>query len=201
MRHSGRTQGLTVVAAMLLVAGCSTSSSSTPPADGFSPSPVSTASTLEVVHDAAFELTARLDVPAAGFKSGNSIPIYTTYRFLGPEASLIAGSAFPSLVYFSLEELDGPLNQAGGANPLMCHSVSLTRDALVEVPFQKTGAYSGTDPNASFWDGYFASPVLRLPAGLWRITANLNASIRGADDPCAGEVHTLAASVTFEVGE
>jgi hypothetical protein len=217
VRRSQR-HGLTTCAMVLALAGGCTaaptpalpsstartvasSTSSTPPADGFSPLPTPTTSTLQVAHDAAFELTERLDVPAAGFKSGDAISIQTTYRFLGPEASLIAGSAFPSLVYFSLEELDGPLDQAGGASRLMCHSVSLTRDALVEVPFQKTGAYSGTDPNASFWTGYFGDPALRLPAGLWRITAHLNASIRGADDPCIGEMHILAASVTFQVGE
>lgn len=181
---------LAFVAATMLAVGCN----STAP-----PSPAATAP-LAVARDASFELTVGLAVPVAGFKSGDPIPIDAAYQFLGPEPSLVAGSAYPSGVYFSLEQLDGPLDQAGGVNDLMCLSTPLTQGVLVHVPFYKSGAYSASDPNAAFWDRYFADPMLRLPAGQWRITAHLDASLGLAGVPCAGEAHTLAASVTFHVG-
>jgi hypothetical protein len=194
---------LAVMALTLVIAGCTTTGQSPSPGDRSpavaSESPASPSTPPASARDADFELTAGLDVPAAGFRSGDPIPFEATYRFAGPEPSLVAGSDYEDLVYFSLEQLDGPLDQAGGISRLVCHTKTISHGALVQVPFRKEGGYLPTDPNALFWDSYFADSVLRLPAGQWRIAVHLSASIRGTDDPCVGETHALETSMTLEV--
>jgi hypothetical protein len=66
----------------------------------------------------------------------------------------------------------------------------------LSIPFIKNGGYSGDDPNAGYWKAFFDDPVLRLPAGRWRLSANFQGM---TSDRCEGAMHRLQAAVTFDV--
>ena len=98
------------------------------------------------------------------------------------------------LVLFSWEQLDGRLRQEAVATS-DCVPYSIKRVEALVVPFAKTGAYQGDDPAVGFWQQYFADPVLRLPAGRYRIHALPNLTI----GECGGPEHRLDASVEITV--
>jgi hypothetical protein len=74
----------------------------------------------------------------------------------------------------------------------VCAHRTMDRGVVVDVPFAKSGGYSATDPKDAFARWYLSDPVLRLPAGRWRIVANLVAYV----GTCTADgAHTLAAPI------
>lgn len=142
--------------------------------------------------DGTFGLEIR--TPRNRYSVTEAIPIVTNYVYLGPQARTIAGGA-QSLVTFALEQIDGPLDMAGGSD-LICVQHQLTARQPVAVPFLKTAGWSNDDPLAGFWRAYLADKELHLPPGSWRITASLDAIM--APD-CVGQEHRVDASVAFVV--
>ena len=106
-------------------------------------------------------------------------------------------SVYPDAVYFSLEQLDGPLDMSGGGNRLICHDSLLHRGVAQSIPFGKAGGYDASGSDASFWAAYFSDPLLRLPTGSWRVGAHLRTAI---DDDCSNANRSLDTAVTFSVG-
>jgi hypothetical protein len=97
-------------------------------------------------------------------------------------------------IVFGMEQLDGPLDMG----PLMtsdCAEHRLVRGVAAGRPFVKSGGFDQGNPNAAFWKAYFADPVLRLPAGRWRIAASIELAI----GDCAEPWHRLEAAAEFEV--
>jgi hypothetical protein len=127
---------------------------------------------------------------------GEAIPIATTAMYLGPRDHIDATSAYPSLVWFGLEQLDGGLDMPSGASDAMCNALPLTARQPRSVAFTKSGSFSNSDPAAPFWRAYFTDKELHLPAGTWRITATLEAMLT---PDCTGPLHTVRAGVTFVV--
>jgi hypothetical protein len=64
----------------------------------------------------------------------------------------------------------------------------------VAIPFSKAGPISDV-PGVGFDLAWYQDPVLRLPAGNWRIIANLDVSL----GDCGGEHHELEAAVGVAV--
>jgi hypothetical protein len=155
---------------------------------------VAVSAVRSTVRDSNFELS--LEASEATFRAEEPIPVHATLTYLGPDQRAALSSEYPEGVYFDLEQLDGPLDMSGGGSRLICHASGLQRAAPATILFQKAGAFSSDDPYGDFWQGYFSDPTLRLPAGLWRVTAHLKTAI-GTD--CATADHELATAVSFKV--
>jgi hypothetical protein len=128
--------------------------------------------------------------------AGEAIPVSATLTYLGPADGVTLSGEFPDATYFSLEQLDGPLDMPGGGSRLICYDTALSRGVPDAIPFVKSGAFESSTPDAAFWTTYFSDPVLHLPAGSWRVSAHVRAAI-GTE--CSTVTHVLDTAATFEV--
>lgn len=143
------------------------------------------------------DLTMRLEIslPAQAFDTTQAIPIQTKITYLGPnDREEVVGDNSPP-VYFDLENVTGDLDMLGGVSGLMCEHTVLERGVALNVPYVKSGAFNGDDPDATFWRQFFEDKELHLPPGQWRVIGNLRTDPGGCDGPR----HELSASVEFLV--
>ena len=131
-----------------------------------------------VGRDAGFALSMRVgsDVVDAGVPI--DVSSILTWEGAAPSATIWGSGGGP--VSFSLEQVGGPLN-IGGAMTADCAKHEYARLVPTAIPFQKSGGYTADDPNAAFYRTYFADPVLRLPAGRWKLTAIANGYLKPCD--------------------
>jgi hypothetical protein len=109
-----------------------------------------------------------------------------------PGASIWGSGSGP--VTFLLEQLDGDI-ALGGVMTADCGKHDFVRNVPLQVPYRKSGGFSAEDPNADFYRAFFADPVLRLPAGTWRITATAGGYLA----PCDMNAPTLDLSVATDI--
>jgi hypothetical protein len=147
------------------------------------------------VHDD--QLALSIEVPNRSFRPNEPIPITAIVTYIGTLDTVTLSGEYADGVYFSLEQLAGPLDMDGGVSRLICYPTTLRRGVATSIPFAKSGGWDESDANASFWREYFADPSsLRLPAGSWRVGAHLRAAI---DQDCANANHSLDTAVSFTV--
>lgn len=142
--------------------------------------------------DAEFRLT--IIAPRTIYRSDEPIEVRATLTYIGPAAVAEVAGSGSGVVGFRLEDLEGPLDQ----EPIStsdCVPHHFARGVALQVPFQKSGGWSADDANAAFWKAFFDDPVLRLPAGRWRITAV--ASFAGRE--CSDDQHLLEAPLELVV--
>jgi hypothetical protein len=60
----------------------------------------------------------------------------------------------------------------------------------------KSGGFTAEDPDAAFYQAFFADPVVRLPAGEWRITAVASFT---EGEGCTGKAVMLKVPITITV--
>lgn len=141
--------------------------------------------------DGDYELLISVD--RASYRVGEPITATATLTYRGALDSVTIGdNGYP--IVFGVEQVDGTLSvEPGGRQP--CNGHTLVRDRPFEAAFSKSGLWIGSDPDASFKTSYFADPLLRLPAGTWRIFAE------GWFDEgsCGGARHQFQASVVVTV--
>jgi hypothetical protein len=160
------------------------------------PAPTLTESTAQPIvvegRDAGFALSMRIGSDVADAGTPIDASAILTWEGAAPAASIWGSAGGP--VSFGLEQVDGmiaviPIQDAA------CAKHDYARLVPVGIPFQKSGGFTADDPNAPFYRTYFADPVLRLPAGTWKVTAIVNGYLKPCD-MSAPEVNiTLAASV------
>ena len=121
--------------------------------------------------DADFALAMQIGSDVVDAGAPVDVAAILTWEGANPTATIWASGSGP--VSFRLGQIDGTI-ALGGAMTADCATHDYTRLAPVAVPFRKSGGFSADDPNAGFYRAFFADPVLRLPAGRWRVTANLN---------------------------
>jgi hypothetical protein len=136
----------------------------------------------------------RIRAEPAVYRSGQPIHITAWLTYTGPKAQEKLVGSGSGFVLFSWEQLDGRLHQEAVATA-DCVPYSIKRDEALAVPFAKTGAFQGDDPDVRFWQRYFADPVFRLPAGRYRIHAVPSFTV----GECGGPAHHLDASVEILV--
>jgi hypothetical protein len=127
----------------------------------------------------------RLDLttPQATYKPEDAIEPVARMTYLGPRATeTIFHAAYP--IGFRIEEVGGQRLMGGGMDT-PCLRTELAKGESAVLPFAKAG--SPDDPRQGFDRAWYEDPVLRLPAGTWRIIAYLNVSL----SDCAGEPHEL----------
>jgi hypothetical protein len=127
--------------------------------------------------DAGFILSLRIGSDAVDAGAPIAVAATLTWEGADPRATIWGSGSGP--VSFGLEQIDGDI-ELGALQTADCGPHEYARGVPVPIPFQKSGGFSADDPNADFYRVYFADPVLRLPAGRWRIAATANGFLR----PC-----------------
>ena len=164
-----------VVAAVVLVAVGGLVLRTEPPPTGPG-SPVGA-----TAEDASFRLV--LTTPRTTYSTEDAIEPVATMTYLGPRAAeTVFHAAYP--IAFRIEEVGGP-RLMGGAMDQPCLRTELAKGGSAVLPFAKAG--SPDDPTQGFDRAWYEDPVLRLPAGTWRIVAYLDVFI----GDCGGERHQL----------
>lgn len=155
--------------------------------------PLITAPPISAEHDdGTFRLV--LEASQDRYRAGQPIEVVATVTYLGPAEHAVVRGSSHSLIGFAVESVQVPL-RVSPAFTTDCAPHDFVRDVPVEFPFAKSGGLSDGGPFASFHRSYFASDVLRLPAGKWRIGAGGSLYV----DDCGDELHALSASVTVLV--
>ena len=143
--------------------------------------------------DASFRLTLEADQDR--YRAGQEIDVVATLTYLGPADAIVArGPSNPGLIGFAVES-DDPRIRITPAFTTDCGPHEMVRGTAVDYPFEKSGGYSPDEPLAPFYEAYFDSAELRLPAGTWTISAGGSWYI----GDCGDELHELSASVTVVV--
>jgi hypothetical protein len=148
---------------------------------------------VDTVEDARFRLT--LTTPRGVFGTDEAIEAVAKLTYLGPLPNETIFHAM-SPVAFMIEEVGGSGRTMGGAMEQPCLHTALSRDVSLALPFAKAGVPT-SDPLSGFNQAWYEDPVLRLPAGRWRIVAGLDAYI----GECGGEAHSLTATNVIDVTE
>lgn len=136
---------------------------------------------IATAEDASFRLT--LTTPRAMYSPDDAIEPVASVTYLGPQATeTIFHAAYP--IGFRIEEVGGERLMGGGMD-LPCLRTELANAGSAVLPFGKAG--SPDDPKQGFDRAWYEDPVLRLPAGTWRIIAHLDVSL----GDCGGVAHQL----------
>lgn len=156
------------------------------------------------------------DVPAQPVSAAaNDGPYRLTFelpRSTWSTAEVIEGKATLALTQGDLQELGGSgggviafgFREIGGTRsmgPAMqgdCATHELRADRPITSPITKSGGWSADDEHAAFYQAFFATSGVTLPAGQWEITA-MATFIEGAG--CAGRSVELSAPITITVAD
>jgi hypothetical protein len=79
---------------------------------------------------------------------------------------------------------------------LDCAPFSITAADPLRVSYKKSGGWDPGEANEPFYRAFFEEPDLRLPAGLWEMTAEAKLVLPPA---CDGRAVELSASLTLRV--
>jgi hypothetical protein len=184
-----------MTAVLVLLAACAApsptpfSTSATTPIPTPSPSP--SASVRSVAVDGRFRLT--LELPRATWSTSDAVTgVASLVLTGGPDAGLSGSS---SLLNFQYAEIGGTRRR----DPVwdaMCahHGLSVTAPLVSDL--RKSGSYPGAAPSGDFNREFLAGPQVRLPVGLWDITAIAMFAERG---DCSDPSHEMRASVRVTI--
>lgn len=159
-----------------------TVSSADVPTPATSLAPTIAPSVERSVDDGMFRL--RLTTPRALYAPGEAIEPIASVTYLGPDPTqtMYHGG---SPVGFVIEEVDGDRQMDGGMD-LPCLHTAITKDRPIAYPFEKAGT-----TEHGFDAAWYADPVLRLPAGTWRIRAYLDIDVTDGTSTCGALHHHL----------
>jgi hypothetical protein len=121
--------------------------------------------------DAGFALSMRIGSDVVDSGTPIDLSAVLTWEGVQPRATIWGSGSGP--VTFTLERIGGDL-LLGGAMTADCSRKNFERLVPVPVPFAKSLGFSDDDPNADFYRAYIADPLLRLPAGRWRVSTTAN---------------------------
>jgi hypothetical protein len=147
------------------------------------PTPTPTVDPVSAVaDDGVFRL--EIAIPQVDDATTDAIRPSARLSYIGPRDAIVYGHASPA-VYFTIQQLDGAAQMGGGADDL-CELTTLPRNEPAIVPFTKAGQIG-----LGFDLAWFRDPVLRLPAGTWRIGVSFEGTIPACD--IGSETHRLTA--------
>jgi hypothetical protein len=123
-----------------------------------------------------------LNVAKDRWAAGEPIDIGSTLTWTGPAATAGVWTGDPGPVAFSITQVDGPL-QLGAAVATICKGTDLVRGKPLDQPYVKSLGWSEEDPHAAFYRAFANDPLVQLPVGRWRVTAEVD----GFLGPCDAE--------------
>ena len=137
------------------------------------------------VDDGMFRLD--LTTPGSSYTTVDEIDPVVSLTYLGPDpVRTIYYAVHPSS--FRVEEIGGTRTMGGGGDQ-PCNHTTLMQDNALAQSFSKAGSPTD-DPLLGFDRAWYEDPVLRLPAGHWRIVVELAITVDG----CGGPRHDLTAA-------
>lgn len=167
--------GLLTMAVLLVGAAIMLRPAVGPAADG----PV-----IATVDDGMFRLG--LTTPRSTYTTVDEIDPAASLTYLGPDPVRTIYHAVQPMS-FRIEEVGGGRTMGGGGDQ-PCNHTMLMRDKALAQSFSKAGSPTD-DPLLGFDRAWYEDPVLRLPAGHWRIVVELAITVDG----CGGPRHDLTA--------
>jgi hypothetical protein len=172
-----------ILAAGLLVGACGSP-------DG--PSPLDSRARAETV-DGRFGLA--LELLRTSWSSREAIAGQAALVLLVGNGRTEIGASGAGPIAFSIVEVGGS-RAMGAASTADCATHLLSATEPITTPLTKSGGWSQDDPNAAFYEAFFADPALHLPPGTWDITAVATFNdARG----CEGASHDMSATVRITV--
>jgi len=133
-----------------------------------------------VSEDDKFRL--KLFINGTEFKSTDKIDIYATLEYIGDEDEIKICHSDP---YFDFVITDHKGFNTGGVFASVLKYTVLKKGEVKKIPYCKSGSYSGDDPNAEFWDAFYAEEDLYLPKGEYTISGICSFTI--GDEPKGNE--------------
>jgi hypothetical protein len=174
----GRFAALAVITASVL-AGCA-------PAE---PEPID-GPTEAAASDGPFSLVATL--PRLDWTAGEPIEIDVAIAYAGAGQATVAGSG-GGLAALGVRSPDGRID-TGVAMQSDCARYHLAPGPN-PVEAGKSGGWDGNDPNAAWYEAFFARPGLFLPAGDWVLVVEATF----AEEDCGGVQRSMAVELRVRV--
>jgi hypothetical protein len=157
------------------------------------PSPDASPPTV-VAQDKGFVLV--MAVPTDHFAEGQAIDVRTSLTWTGPAPNATIWGSGMGPVGFLYEELTGRHRTLGGVMTADCAQHLYDRGVVTSIPLRKNVGWSEDDPDAAFFREFARDPLLRLPAGRWRISAQVD----GLLAPCDADAPALKLQAVLEIG-
>lgn len=126
------------------------------------------------------------------YRGGDPIDVEAVFEYQGPKPA-VGLSGATQLIGFGIEQQGGSIRN-GPVWRTACKPYLVQRGVPIETQFTKSGDFSESEPDAAFWRAYFGDPVLRLPAGTWRVFVVAQYGTEGC-----GSSTELTASIVLQV--
>lgn len=182
VKHWGKSCAGAWLALCLLVAGC-----------GAGPTALVATARAEVTQG-QFRLV--FELPRTDWRASDSITGEATLSLIWP-GGVDLGAWNDGPFAFEFAEVGGSRDVKPMARFAQCVRYRLDASQPLSSPIKKSGGWSADEPNASFYDSFFADPLVHLPAGDWTITA---IAIFTEGWPCdPSDLITLRAQVLMHV--
>ncbi len=114
-------------------------------------------------------------------------------EYAGPGTAQLHGSG-SGLLGFGVRE-GFETRQLGPGRQFDCAAYEISSERPQVSPLTKSGGWDAGDPNAAFYQAFFADPLYRLPAGEWYITAYA----QFVEGECGSPVHELEVTIRIRV--
>lgn len=126
--------------------------------------------------DDTFELKMYLD--KGTYRSDEVISCYATLEYVGEEDSITIYHSDP-LIGFALK--DNRYFDGGYFTNDVLLTTTLNKGEIMRVDFIKSGGWASDNPNADFYEKFYAEQDLILPVGRYKIAASVTCSFDGND--------------------
>jgi hypothetical protein len=174
------------LALCLVIAGCA----------GAAPAPTSApSSTPRHAEDVQGPFRLVFELAATTWKAGDPIDGVATLALVNGAAVDLGGSG-GGLFGFDFAEVNGTRHVAS-VSTADCAPYRLEPTKPMTSVIRKSGGFSADDPDAAFYRAFLTDPVVRLPAGDWKITA-IASFVEGKG--CSGASRTLNAPIRVHIG-
>ncbi len=140
-----------------------------------------------------FTLAVTVDEPIV--PAGDPIVVEASLAFTGPGDATLSGSGGGPVAFSVTRPSDG-LTSGEPAWTDDCVPVEFPAGEAKRYPFQKSGGFSGDEPNAGFLREYFSQPELILPVGRWRVDV---VAVGAIGENCSGPALDLRTWIEVEV--
>jgi len=100
------------------------------------------------------------------YRTTDAIQIWATLEYIGEYDEITIWHSVPSIIFTIT---DGNTFDMGGSVVDVLEETVLQKGEVYRFEFQKGGGWSADDPDADFWQSFFAEADLRLPAGEYTI--------------------------------
>ncbi len=134
------------------------------------------------------------ELPKDTWEADEAIHGLATLALVNGDSVDLGGSG-GGLLGFEFAEVNGSrlLQPVSTAD---CGPYRLENGKPITSPIRKSGGFSADQPDADFYRTFLAGPLVRLPAGDWKVTA-IATFIEGQG--CSGQGHTMRATILVHV--